>query len=142
MNSPLRADDILGAKFTNYAAGSAISDGQVLAASAGYMYYLKDHLNTINEVVNANGDIVQKMDYSVFGMLRSVKDSSGNEVGFDGALVRTSFTYTGREFEPELNMYYYRARCYDPSTGRFLQQDPEPGKLSMPNTFLSKYIYV
>ena len=102
---------------------------------------MKDHLNTIHEIVNAGGDIVQKMDYSAFGVLRSVKDSSGIEVGFANAPVRTSFTYTGREFEPELGMYYYRARYYDPGTGRFLQQDPDPGKLSTPNTFLSKYIY-
>jgi RHS repeat-associated protein len=54
---------------------------------------------------------------------------------------KTSFTYTGREYEPELGMYYYRARFYDPSVGRFLQQDTEPGKLSVPPTFLSKYIY-
>jgi hypothetical protein len=39
-------------------------------------------------------------------------------------------------------MYYYRARYYDPSTGRFLQQDPEPGKLRMPATVVNKYIYV
>ncbi|MEK6627649.1 MAG: RHS repeat-associated core domain-containing protein, partial [Bdellovibrionota bacterium] len=134
-HSPLRSDDVLGAKFTS----AAVSSG--LAASAGNVYYLKDHLNTVNEITNANGDIVQKMDYSAFGVLRSVKDSNGTEVGFENAPVRTSFTYTGREFEPELNMYYYRARYYDPSTGRFLQQDPDPGKLTNPNTFLSKYIY-
>lgn len=81
------------------------------------------------------------MDYSAYGVLRSVKDSSGAEVGFENATVRSSFTYTGREFEPELNMYYYRARYYDPITGRFLQVDPDPGKLASPNTFLSKYIY-
>lgn len=33
------------------------------------------------------------------------------------------------------------ARYYDASTGRFLQTDPDPGKLAQPNTFLSKYIY-
>ena len=38
-------------------------------------------------------------------------------------------------------MYYYRARYYDANSGRFLQQDPDPGKLASPITFLSKYIY-
>ncbi|MEK6628645.1 MAG: RHS repeat-associated core domain-containing protein [Bdellovibrionota bacterium] len=134
-HSPLGADDVLGAKFTS----SAVSNG--LAASAGNVYYLKDHLNTVNEITNASGEIVQKMEYSAYGVLKSVKDSTGNEVDFAAAPVRSSFTYTGREFEPELNMYYYRARYYDPNTGRFLQQDPDPGKLASPNTFLSKYIY-
>lgn len=141
-HSPLRPDDVLGAKFTSYAAPSnAISEGQILALSAGNVYYLKDHLNTVNEVANASGDIVQKMEYTAFGVLRSVKDGSGNEVSFANAPVRTSFTFTGREFEPELNMYYYRARYYDPAVGRFLQQDPDPGKLDKPVTFISKYVY-
>jgi len=134
-HSPLRPDDVLGAKFTS----AAVNAG--LVQSAGNVYYLKDHLNTVNEITNATGDVIQKMEYSAFGVLRSVKDSTGTEVGFDNAPVRSSFAFTGREFEPELNMYYYRARYYDASTGRFMQTDPDPGKLASPNTFLSKYIY-
>jgi RHS repeat-associated protein len=34
------------------------------------------------------------------------------------------YTYTGREFDSESGLYYYRARFYDPTTGRFLQKDP------------------
>ncbi|MBI5367038.1 MAG: RHS repeat-associated core domain-containing protein [Planctomycetes bacterium] len=32
--------------------------------------------------------------------------------------------FTGREWDAELGLYYYRARHYDPRTGRFLQVDP------------------
>src|ERR1700723_1669512 len=28
------------------------------------------------------------------------------------------------EFDPAPNLYYYRARYYDPGTGRFLSEDP------------------
>ena len=34
------------------------------------------------------------------------------------------YLYTGREWEPETGLYYYRARHYDPTLGRFLQPDP------------------
>jgi len=34
------------------------------------------------------------------------------------------FTYTGREHDSESGLYYYRARYYDPQTGRFLGEDP------------------
>ena len=34
------------------------------------------------------------------------------------------YLYTGREWEPESGLYYYRARHYDPTIGRFLQPDP------------------
>jgi RHS repeat-associated protein len=34
------------------------------------------------------------------------------------------WTFTGRFFDEETGFYYYRARMYDPATGRFLQRDP------------------
>jgi RHS repeat-associated protein len=34
------------------------------------------------------------------------------------------FLYTGQEWIPELGMYYYKARMYSPTLGRFMQTDP------------------
>lgn len=34
------------------------------------------------------------------------------------------FQYTGRELDSETGLYFYRARYYDPTTGRFLREDP------------------
>jgi RHS repeat-associated protein len=34
------------------------------------------------------------------------------------------FRYTARELDSETSLYYYRARYYDPSIGRFLGEDP------------------
>jgi RHS repeat-associated protein len=34
------------------------------------------------------------------------------------------FGYTGRRWDPDLNLYYYRARWYDPQLGTFLETDP------------------
>jgi RHS repeat-associated protein len=42
-----------------------------------------------------------------------VGDESGNP-----------FRYTGRKYDPETGLYYYRARYYDADLGRFLQVDP------------------
>jgi RHS repeat-associated protein len=42
-----------------------------------------------------------------------VGDASGNP-----------FRYTGRKYDPETGLYYYRARYYDADLGRFLQVDP------------------
>ncbi len=33
------------------------------------------------------------------------------------------YTYTGREYDTETGLYYYRRRYYDSKIGRFLQQD-------------------
>jgi len=34
------------------------------------------------------------------------------------------YFYTGREFDYDTNLYYYRARYYDPKAGRFITRDP------------------
>ena len=34
------------------------------------------------------------------------------------------YTYTGREWDKETGLYYYRARYYDPMEGRFISKDP------------------
>jgi RHS repeat-associated protein len=34
------------------------------------------------------------------------------------------FRYTGQAWLPELGMYYYKARMYSPTLGRFMQTDP------------------
>jgi RHS repeat-associated protein len=50
-------------------------------------------------------------------------DSFGNLISSTGA-VTNSFRYTAREFDTETDLYYYRARYYDPLIGRFVSEDP------------------
>ena len=46
--------------------------------------------------------------------------------------------YTGREFDAETGLYYYRAKYYDPATGRFLSEDP----IGFLNGDRNLYVYV
>ena len=50
-------------------------------------------------------------------------DAYGNILESPGTLEQP-YAYTGREFDAESGLLYYRARYYDPTTGRFLQKDP------------------
>jgi RHS repeat-associated protein len=38
--------------------------------------------------------------------------------------VANPLQFTARELDLETGLYYYRARYYDPTTGRFLSEDP------------------
>lgn len=47
-----------------------------------------------------------------------------DEYGIPGAGNVGRFQYTGQAWIPELGMYYYKARMYSPTLGRFMQTDP------------------
>jgi RHS repeat-associated protein len=46
------------------------------------------------------------------------------------------FLFTGREYDAETGLYYYRARYLDPRTGTFLQEDAYPKPTSRLDVFL------
>jgi RHS repeat-associated protein len=50
-------------------------------------------------------------------------DSFGNVTNSTGTL-RNPFSYTASEFDSETNLYYYRARYYDPSKRRVRERGP------------------
>ena len=47
-----------------------------------------------------------------------------NEWGVPAATNQGRFQYTGQAWIPELGLYYYKARIYSPTLGRFMQTDP------------------
>jgi RHS repeat-associated protein len=50
--------------------------------------------------------------------------NSYDEYGIPGTTNTGRFQYTGQAWIPELGIYYYKARMYSPTLGRFLQTDP------------------
>jgi RHS repeat-associated protein len=50
------------------------------------------------------------------------------------------YMYRGEQYDPDLGLYYLRARYYNSLTGRFLSRDPEDGKRVDPKS-LHKYLY-
>ncbi len=79
---------------------------------ARYTYHT-DHLGSVRFITDAVGTVINAYDYDSYGNALSVTQ------GFD-----QPFRYTGREWDEAAQLYHYRARSYDPSTGRFLQEDP------------------
>ena len=73
----------------------------------------KDHLGSIAYLADSSGSMVQQYEYDEFGNIQNMLDPN----------IIQPFTYTGREFDPESGLYYYRARYYEAGVGRFLGED-------------------
>jgi len=82
-------------------------------ASGTTAWYLADRLGSVRDIVDVSGNVVYHTGYDSFGNNVSTSGSGGDRFGF-----------TGREHDAALNLYYNRARFYDPATGRFLIRDP------------------
>jgi RHS repeat-associated protein len=79
-------------------------------------YYSQDGLGSVTSVTTSAGALGNAYRYDSFGNLTASSGSIANR-----------FQYTGRELDPEAGVYFYRARYYDPSAGRFLREDPLKG---------------
>jgi RHS repeat-associated protein len=77
-------------------------------------YYHTDHHESVIDMTDSAGNVVQKSSYDEYGNLSAGSTPNTGE----------QFQYTGRRYDPETGLYYYRARYYAPSIGRFLQADP------------------
>lgn len=74
-------------------------------------YYLADHLGSIVQETNASGAVTLEREYDPWGVATQGTSASG-------------YAFTGREWDSEIALHYYRARYYDASAGRFLSTDP------------------
>lgn len=109
----------------------------VIPAQAGIYFYLTDGLGSITELTDSTGQVVQSYLYDSFGNLK-VFDDTGSLIPNSSLL--SPHTYTGREYDPESGLYYYRRRYYDPNIGRFLSEDPLGGFINTPQSF-NPYLY-
>ncbi|MHC4478542.1 MAG: RHS repeat-associated core domain-containing protein [Planctomycetota bacterium] len=71
-------------------------------------------------ISDSAGNTIEKYAYDVYGAaeIRNANGSIRNT-----SLVGNPYLFTGRRFDNETDLYYYRARYYSPRLGRFLQVD-------------------
>lgn len=102
-----------GVVLAKYAHGPAVDQPIMMERGGSDFYYLSDGLGSVTALTDAAGDVVASYSYDSFG---NITEATGG--------VENPYTYTGREYDTESGLYYYRSRYYDPQAGRFIQEDP------------------
>jgi RHS repeat-associated protein len=76
---------------------------------------LGDHQNTVRDVLNTSGTVVNHLVYDTYGKLKS-------QTG--GGAYSPFFGFTGKHFDSAVGLQYNLNRWYDPTTGRWTSEDP------------------
>jgi RHS repeat-associated protein len=97
-----------------------------MVGSTGY-YMHPDALGSTRVVLTATFTIKFSSDYKPYGVGYSI---TGSE----------TFKYTGKMSDSVTGLYYYGARFYDPTIGRFITQDSYSGKQVDPQS-MDRYAY-
>jgi RHS repeat-associated protein len=101
-----------GTAQTVYTHGPNTDEPLALERNNQYAYYHTDGLGSIVSLTDGARNVLQTYAYDSFGGITPT------------TAFRNTFTYTGREYDEETGLYFYRARYYDPKLGRFLNPDP------------------
>jgi RHS repeat-associated protein len=102
-----------GGLVARYVQGKSFDEPLAMLRTSTTSYYETDGLGSVSSLSNTAGALAQTYTFDSFGNLTA---SSGS--------LTNPFRYTAREFDSETNLYYMRARYFDPQTGRFLSEDP------------------
>ncbi|HMZ97187.1 MAG: FG-GAP-like repeat-containing protein [Nitrospira sp.] len=114
-----------------FAGGQRIA---TIGASGSIYYYHTDHLGSSSVITDSAGAKAQAVTYFPYGATRTNNSTATPAID-------VPYKYTGKELDSSTNLYYYEARYYDPTLGRFLSADtlvPNP----LDPQSLNRYSYV
>ncbi|RJE91291.1 hypothetical protein D3P07_04350 [Paenibacillus sp. 1011MAR3C5] len=98
--------------------------------SGNKYYYMKNGHGDVIELRSATGAVQNSYKYDLWGNTLQAAE-----------LVPNPFRYTGELWDNNAGLQYLRARWYDPSLGRFINEDTYKGEMNNPMT-LNLYTYV
>ncbi|WP_152425893.1 RHS repeat-associated core domain-containing protein [Paenibacillus shenyangensis] len=84
-------------------------------------YYLYNGHGDVVQMVGTDGNLVNSYQYDEWGNIVKQKE-----------LISNSFKYAGEAYDEENGLYYLKARYYDPTIGRFLNEDTYEGQITNP----------
>ena len=131
-------EEVVGGSVTRqYTYGlQRISQNQVIGNVWTANFYGYDGGGNVRSLTNTAGAITDEYEYDAFG-------NSFTKVG----TTPNNYLYRGEQYDPDLGLYYLRARYYNPATERFLSRDPkeykalDSKKMPVDPKKLHKYLY-
>ncbi len=90
--------------------------GAAGADARGSIVAVTNHVGTEQHINTYDGVADERAQRGQYGI---PDKATGDDIATKGR-----FRYTGQTWLPELEMYYYKARIYSPTLGRFMQTDP------------------
>ncbi len=102
---------------TQYLWSDRIDDGLSridVGGTTEVRWTLTDFQKSVRTILNGSGTAINDLAYDAFGNVTLETDATKNG----------DYAWTGRERDVETGLQYNRARWYDPTTGRWLTQDP------------------
>ena len=104
-----------------YTYGQNVDEPLTMERDGQTYFYHRDALGNITEMTNVTGTLVERYEYDVYGQA-TIFDGAYNPLS--ASTIGNAYLYTGRRYDVESGNYYYRARYYQPTLGRFLSEDP------------------
>jgi RHS repeat-associated protein len=89
--------------------------------SGAWQYYHQDQINSVYAVTNAGGSVVERYLYDPFGA-PDIRDANWN--ARSSTTIGNPWLFTGQEWRGDIGLSNYKARWYQPTLGRFMQNDP------------------
>jgi RHS repeat-associated protein len=112
-----------GVVVRQYVFGRNLDEMLELKTGGNNYYYQQNFLGSVVALTDAGGAVIERYTYREYGDT-VILDGGGVVVRAD-SIVGNPYRYTGRRFDDECGLYYYRARHFSAGLGRFLQRDPK-----------------
>jgi RHS repeat-associated protein len=96
-------------------------------------YYGYDGHGSVRFLMSTNGSITDTYTYDAFGTLIAETPAPGSQTP-------NNYLYSGQQYDPDIGLYYNRARYLSTDTGRFWSRDSVDGNNEDPLS-LHKYLY-
>ena len=104
----------------SYLYGNNIDEVLLMSRNDNVYYSHINHLSSTMALTNAENKLVERIGYDVYGE-PTFLDTNDTEI--DVSNIGYNILFSGREYDSESGMYYFRARYMHPNIGRFTQYD-------------------